>query len=425
MSATRRTTTHRWLLAALALATLVTTSFGGAPADVDSGGGIEETRRPGVYVQEIPGTAGIVGVETGVPMLVGAGTLAVQSTRPTADDGPVQISSVADFEQFVDDPSPALDRAVADFFDHGGVQAMVAVTSSEDALTITSALDTVATWKGWDLLVAPALGALPSAEWLPTAKALAASAAQADAVALLDPPSDAVASAPADGGAALTALAQQLRATSDAGAATMYSSGLYSSGLVDGADESPVATAPVAAGVIAATDAEVGPWGQPGGAGHPIDDVTPGLTVDNALAATFNEAGITPVMTLPGFGTVLMGTRTLSQQPDQEYLSTVRTVGFLERSIELALQQYVFDPNDGATWSTVTTDVSQFLTGVWQEGGLTGAAASDSFSVEVGLGTTMSAQDILDGYMVVQVVLELGGPARTIDLTFSQVMQGV
>jgi phage tail sheath protein FI len=333
---------------------------------------------------------------------------------------------VADFDQLVADPSAALDRAVTDFFGQGGVQAMVALTSSEDAPAITGALDTVATWQGWDLLVVPALGALPSAEWLPTATAMAAVAQQSHGVALLDPPSDAVAAATADGGAALVALAQQLRATGeDAGAATLYSSGLYSSGLVDGADEGPVATAPVAAGVIAATDAEVGPWGQPGGPGHPIDDVTPGLTVDNALAATFNEAGITPVMTLPGFGTVLMGTRTLSQQPDQEYLSTVRTVGFIERSIELALQQYVFDANDSVTWSKVTADVSQFLTGVWQEGGLAGATAADAFSVAVGVGSTMTAQDVLDGYMEIQVTLELGGPARTIELTFSQVMQGV
>lgn len=419
MSAARPTTTRRWLLAALALATLVATSFGGVSADVEADGEMEEGRSPGVYVQEVPGTAGIVGVATGVPVLLGAGTLAAQGTNPAP--GPIQISSVADFDQLVADPSAALDRAVTDFFGQGGVQAMVALTSSEDAPTITGALDTVATWKGWDLLIVPALGALPSSEWLPTAKALAATAAQADAVALLDPPSDAVASAPADGGAALVALAQQLRATGeDAGAAT-----LYSSGLVEGADESPVATGPVAAGVIAATDAEVGPWGQPGGAGHPIDDATPELTVDNTLAATFNMAGITPVMTLPGFGTVLMGTRTLSQQPDREYLSTVRTVGFIERSIELALQQYVFDANDSVTWSKVTSDVSQFLTGVWQEGGLAGATAADAFSVAVGVGSTMTAQDVLDGYMVIQVTLELGGPARTIELTFSQVMQGV
>lgn len=418
MRATRRTTTRRRLLTALALATLVTTSFGGAPADVESDEEIEETGRPGVYVQEIPGTAGIVGVETGVPMLVGAGTLAVQGTGPADDDGPVQIGSVADFDQFVDDPSPALDRAVADFFDHGGVKAMVAVTSSEDAPAISGVLDTVATWQGWDLLVVPALGDLPSADWLPTATALAATAAQARSVALLDPPADAVAAAPTDEGAALIALAEQLRATSDAGAAT-----LYSSGLVDSTDTSPVATAPVAAGIIAATDAAEGPWGQPGGPDHPIDGLTPGLTIDNTLASTFDGAGITPVMTLPGYGTVLMGTRTLSQQPDHEYLSTVRTVDFVATSIELGLQQYVFAPNDDNTWTLVTAAVSVFLTTVWQEGGLRGDTAAAAFSTAIGVGSTMTAQDILNGYMVLSVSLVVDENLPPIELTFTQEMQ--
>ena len=52
-----------------------------------------------------------------------------------------------------------------------------------------------------------------------------------------------------------------------------------------------------------------------------------------------------------------------------------------------------------------------------------GSKASDAFSVQCGLGSTMTAQDILDGYLVVQVSVQVVRPAEFIVLTFRQQMQ--
>ena len=81
-------------------------------------------------------------------------------------------------------------------------------------------------------------------------------------------------------------------------------------------------------------------------------------------------------------------------------------------------------PKCGNTWVQVVASTSNFLQGLWTQGGLMGATASDAFSVECGLGSTMTAQDILEGYMIVQVVLQMIRPAEFIELTFQQKMEG-
>jgi len=56
-------------------------------------------------------------------------------------------------------------------------------------------------------------------------------------------------------------------------------------------------------------------------------------------------------------------------------------------------------------------------------GRLTGAAPHDAFSVHIGLGETMTAEDILDGIMRVSVLVAQVRPAEFIEITFQQQMQ--
>ncbi|GAB5400078.1 MAG: hypothetical protein Aureis2KO_16630 [Aureisphaera sp.] len=110
------------------------------------------------------------------------------------------------------------------------------------------------------------------------------------------------------------------------------------------------------------------------------------------------------------------------ENPDWKYLSVRRTLEFLEQSCKLAAQAFIFSPNTKNTWETVKMDISSFLTTVWKEGGLVGAKASDAFSVECGLGTTMTSDDILNGLMNVVVKVAIEHPAEFVVLTFSQEM---
>jgi uncharacterized protein len=92
----------------------------------------------------------------------------------------------------------------------------------------------------------------------------------------------------------------------------------------------------------------------------------------------------------------------------------------IEQSVANAAFSMVFAPNDSTTWSSIQGMISNFLNNIWQAGGLQGSAAKDAYSVEVGLGKTMTALDILNGIMRVSVKVALIHPAEFIIITYEQ-----
>lgn len=67
--------------------------------------------------------------------------------------------------------------------------------------------------------------------------------------------------------------------------------------------------------------------------------------------------------------------------------------------------------------------IENFLHSVWKRGGLAGASPEDAFEVHVGLGDTMTANDILEGIMRITVLVAVTRPAEFIEITFQQQMQ--
>ncbi len=182
------------------------------------------------------------------------------------------------------------------------------------------------------------------------------------------------------------------------------------------------------AGIYTMTDQNKGVWNAPANTSPVMaTDVTFHLT-DAELAALnvpVNGKAIDAIRYFVGRGPVVWGARTLDgNSNDYRYIQVRRTLIYIEQSIKTALQPFVFAANDGQTWATVTAMIANFLTGVWTQGGLMGAKASEAFNVQCGLGSTMTGQDILDGYMIVQVTLQMIHPAEFIVLSFKQQMQG-
>lgn len=181
------------------------------------------------------------------------------------------------------------------------------------------------------------------------------------------------------------------------------------------------------AGVITTTDNAVGPWQAPantsivGAAALPIaisESQQANLNVDAVSGKSINAIRI-----FNGLGILIWGSRTLDgNSQDWRYIPVRRTMIFLEQSCKLATQAYVFQPNDKNTWEAVIAMISSFLTSIWKQGGLQGASASDAFSVACGLGSTMTADDILNGFMNVTVKVAVVHPAEFIVLTFQQQM---
>ena len=88
-----------------------------------------------------------------------------------------------------------------------------------------------------------------------------------------------------------------------------------------------------------------------------------------------------------------------------------------------AAEAYVFEPNVASTWQTVKVMIENFLTNQWKMGVLAGATPENAFDVQVGLGSTMTGEDILNGYMNITVKVAVTRPAEFIVLTFQQKMQ--
>ncbi|HEU4560023.1 MAG TPA: phage tail sheath C-terminal domain-containing protein [Longimicrobium sp.] len=183
------------------------------------------------------------------------------------------------------------------------------------------------------------------------------------------------------------------------------------------------------AGVMTYADQTRGVWNAP--ANVSLTSVTaPTVLLDNSqqegLNVPVDGKAVDALREFPGRGTVVWGARTLDgNNNDYRYIQVRRTVIYIEQSIKNALNQFAFAPNTGQTWTSVVSMVSSFLTTLWSQGGLLGATAREAFSVECGVGSTMTGQDVLDGYMIVQVTLQMIRPAEYIELTFKQKMEGV
>ena len=182
------------------------------------------------------------------------------------------------------------------------------------------------------------------------------------------------------------------------------------------------------AGVYTFTDTTRGVWNAP--ANIALSSViAPNVTLNNdqqgSLNVPLNGKAIDVIRQFVGRGSVVWGARTLDGNSLKwRYIQVRRTIIYIEQSIKTALQPFAFAANDDATWTTVTAMVSNFLQGVWAQGGLMGAKADEAFTVACGLGSTMTPLDILEGTMIVQVNLQMIRPAEFIVLTFKQKMQG-
>lgn len=194
------------------------------------------------------------------------------------------------------------------------------------------------------------------------------------------------------------------------------------------AKESVLPPSAAMAGVMTSVDANRGVWNAPANVSL-AGVVRPSVPLNNNQQEDLNlpvgGKAVDALREFPGRGTLVWGARTLDgNSNDFRYIQVRRTMIYVEQSIKAALNPFVFAPNNGQTWTTVVSMVSTFLQTLWSRGGLMGATPSEAFSVQCGLGSTMTAQDVLDGYMIVQVVLQLIRPAEFIELTFKQQMAG-
>ncbi len=223
---------------------------------------------------------------------------------------------------------------------------------------------------------------------------------------------------------------------SEAGSGSLNGSAF---GTLDGATQSKVSTAidnfsimlapsSAAAGVYARVDENRGVWKAPANENVvSIDGLTYKITdaLQEDLNVDVNSGkSINAIRAFRGKGNLIWGARTLAGNDNEwRYVPVRRFFNMVEESSKKATAQFVFEPNDANTWIKVKSMIENFLVLQWRAGALAGATPEQAFFVKVGLNETMTALDILEGRMIVEIGMAVVRPAEFIILQFSHKMQ--
>ncbi|GEO19853.1 phage tail sheath family protein [Cyclobacterium qasimii] len=181
------------------------------------------------------------------------------------------------------------------------------------------------------------------------------------------------------------------------------------------------------AGIYTTVDNTAGVWKAPANISM-IDVKAPAINISQDfqedLNAPLSGKAINPIRLFPNNGLLIWGARTLDgNSTDWRYINIKRAAIFLEQSIKQAIKDYEYEPNTANTWVSIKSMIQNFLTNLWKQGGLVGSSPSDAYTVNVGLGSTMTAEDILNGILRVSVKVALSHPAEFIEISFQQKMQ--
>ena len=182
------------------------------------------------------------------------------------------------------------------------------------------------------------------------------------------------------------------------------------------------------AGVYCRVDADRGVWKAPAnvsviGVTAPTIKITEesqrDLNVDTIAGKSVNA-----IRAFTGKGILVWGARTLAGNDNEwRYVPVRRLYNMVEESLQKSTSWVVFEPNTANTWIRVKAQCENFLTRLWRDGALAGATPEAAFFVRVGLGVTMTAVDILEGRLIIEIGMAAVRPAEFIILRFSHKLQ--
>lgn len=162
------------------------------------------------------------------------------------------------------------------------------------------------------------------------------------------------------------------------------------------------------AGVYANTDQAKGVWTAPANVKLSMVE-EPTVKITNEEQPQFitrapDGKSINLIRSFEGKGVLVIGARTLTgNDPEWKYVSMRRLFNMIEESIARTTRTFIFDDNNPATWVRIQALIENYLMKLWYAGILQGAQPEHAFHVRVGLGETMTAQDIEEGKLIIDV----------------------
>jgi uncharacterized protein len=182
---------------------------------------------------------------------------------------------------------------------------------------------------------------------------------------------------------------------------------------------------PFVAGVMARTDGTRGVWKAPAGSDASVNGaVGLALTLSDPQNGQLNPLGINCLRTLPVYGHVVWGARTLHGQNDRgsewKYVPVRRLALMLEESLFRGTQWVVFEPNDEPLWAQIRLNVGAFMNGLFRQGAFQGTTPREAYFVKCDRETT-TQNDIDNGIVNIHVGFAPLKPAEFVILRIQQI----
>ncbi len=174
------------------------------------------------------------------------------------------------------------------------------------------------------------------------------------------------------------------------------------------------------AGLYAKTDAQRGVWKAPAGTSVAVGGAV-GLAGNftDAQQGNLNPLNINVIRKFPGSGIVLWGARTVTADPEWNYIPVRRMAIMLRVSIYNGIQWAVFEPNDEDLWAQLRLNIGSFMMGLFRKGAFQGSTPSEAFFVKCDKETTTQV-DINEGVVNVLVGFAPLKPAEFVVVKISQ-----
>jgi uncharacterized protein len=132
-----------------------------------------------------------------------------------------------------------------------------------------------------------------------------------------------------------------------------------------------------------------------------------------------NPRGINSLIEKPGYGRLVYGARTMSTDVNWRYVAIRRLFDMIEKSIEIASERFVFEPNTQRLWSRVIATITPFLSNLRRDGALRGKTDDEAFFVKCD-NTTMTSENIRQGELIIRIGILPAGVAEFVIIQFSQ-----
>lgn len=337
---------------------------------------------PGVYIEEVPPN------DRNIPAAATSITAFMGSAPANPADKPV--SSITRFEEYqqvfgdVALKSP-LGYAVKDFFNNGGLQAVV-INTPQNAITT----DGFALLKNAGLF--NSLCILPPTRHEDVAPTIYQAAlrfcSDHNALLIVDPPRTWSATTLA---AAVANVKNGLAGLGLSGAIAKNAA-LYFPRIrqADPLQNNAVDLFPpcgVMAGIMARTDVRRGVWKAPAGTEATLLGVQ-GLEYELTSKENnlLNPLGVNCLRPYPGRGLVAWGARTLAgtdqQNSEYKYIPVLRTAQFIRNSWRNGMAWAAFESNDEPLWANTRQSMSAFLSDIFRQGGFVGRTAAEAYFIK-------------------------------------------